>query len=109
MVRAAADVVRGHQSPDPRAAFYTEETRVLGAKQDADRTPYLLDLDLRLRTFDEMGVDAQVITPAPGQCYYGVPPEIGIKAARTVNEGIAEIARSRPDRIPAAMGSVPLQ
>ena len=48
-----------------------------------------------MRTFDEMGVDAQVITPAPGQCYYGVPAEVGIKAARVVNEGIAEIARSR--------------
>jgi len=109
MVRAAVDVVRGHLGPDPRATFYTEETRLLGRKQDADRTPYLNDLDLRMRTFDDMGVDAQVITPAPGQCYYGVPPEIGIKAARVINEGIAEIARSRSDRIPAAMGSVPLQ
>jgi aminocarboxymuconate-semialdehyde decarboxylase len=109
MVPAASDVVRSHQTPDPRAAFYTEETRILTRKQDADRTPYLTDLELRMRTFDDMGVDAQVITPAPGQCYYGVPAEIGIKAARVVNEGMAEIVRSSPDRIPAAMGSVPLQ
>ena len=109
LVPAAADVVRGHLTPDPRAEFYSEETRILGRKQDADRTPFLTDLERRMRTFDEMGVDAQVITPAPNQCYYGVPREIGLKAARVVNEGIAEIARSRPDRIPAAMGSVPLQ
>ena len=109
MVPAAVEVVRGHLHPDPRATFYTEETRVLGRKQDADRTPYLKDLELRLRTFDDMGVDAQVITPAPGQCYYSVPAEVGIKAARVINEGMAEIAHSCPDRIPAAMGSVPLQ
>jgi aminocarboxymuconate-semialdehyde decarboxylase len=109
MVPAAADLARPHLSPDPRAAFYTEETRVLGRKQDADRTPYLTDLDRRFRLFDEMGVDAQVISPAPNQCYYNVPTKVGIQAARAVNEGIAEIARSRSDRIPAAMGSVPLQ
>ena len=109
MVPAAADIVAGHLTPDPRAAFYTEETRILTRKQDADRTPNLVDLDLRMRDFDAMGLDAQVITPAPGQCYYNVPAEIGIKAARCVNEGIAEIARSRADRIPAAMGSVALQ
>ncbi len=109
MVPAAADIVAGHLTPDPRGAFYTEETRILTRKQDADRTPNLVDLDLRMRDFDAMGLDAQVITPAPGQCYYNVPAEIGIKAARCVNEGIAEIARFRADRIPAAMGSVALQ
>jgi len=108
-VPAAAAIVKGHQTPDPRGAFYTEETRLLGRKQNADRMPNLLDLDLRMRDFDAMGVDAQVISPAPAQCYYYVPAEVGMKAARAVNEGIAEIARSRSDRIPAAMGSVALQ
>jgi aminocarboxymuconate-semialdehyde decarboxylase len=108
-VPEAIEVVREHLSADPRATFYTEETRVLGRKQTTDRTPYLIDLDLRMRTFDDMGVDAQVISPAPAQCYYHVPPDIGMKAARVVNEGIAEIARSAADRIPTAMGSVALQ
>ena len=65
MVPAAAEVVHGHRPPDPRAAFYTEETRALGRKQDADRTPYLTDLERRMKVFDDMGVDAQVISPAP--------------------------------------------
>ena len=69
MVPAAAEVVKGHLTPDPRAAHYTEETRILTRKQDEDRTPNLTDLDLRMRDFDAMGLDAQVITPAPGQCY----------------------------------------
>lgn len=109
MVQAAADLVKDHLIPDPRGAFYTEETRFLTRKQDADRTPNLLDLDLRMRDFDAMGLDAQVISPAPPQCYYNVPAEIGVQAARLVNEGIAAIAKARSDRIPAAMGSVPMQ
>jgi aminocarboxymuconate-semialdehyde decarboxylase len=108
-VPAAADLVRPHLKPDPRAAVYTEETRILGRKQDEDRTPNLTDLALRMRDFDAMGLDAQVVSPAPPQCYYAVPPEIGIKAARLVNEGVAAIAARQRDRIPAAMGSVPLQ
>jgi aminocarboxymuconate-semialdehyde decarboxylase len=62
-----------------------------------------------MRDFDAMGLDAQVISPAPGQCFYGVSSEVGIPAARVVNEGIAAIAAGMPKRIPAAMGSVPLQ
>jgi aminocarboxymuconate-semialdehyde decarboxylase len=108
-VPAAADLVRPHLLPDPRASVYTEETRILTRRQDADRTPHLTDLALRMRDFDAMGLDAQVISPAPGQCYYGVPPEIGIQAARMINEGVAAIAARLPDRIPAALGSVALQ
>jgi aminocarboxymuconate-semialdehyde decarboxylase len=108
-VQAAADFAKPYLKPDPRAQFYTEETRILGRKQDADRTPNLLDLTLRMKDFDEMGLDAQVITPAPGQCYYQLPAEVAVQAARLVNDGIAAIAAEKPDRIPAAMGTVPLQ
>jgi aminocarboxymuconate-semialdehyde decarboxylase len=108
-VPAAAAFVRPHLKPDPRAQFYTEETRILTRKQDEDRTPNLTDLALRMKDFDAMGLDAQVITPAPGQCYYQVPPEIGVQSSRIVNDGIAAIAAEMPDRIPAAMGTVPMQ
>jgi aminocarboxymuconate-semialdehyde decarboxylase len=81
-VPAAAGFARPHQTPDPRASTYTEETRILTRKQDEDRTPNLVDLALRMRDFDAMGVDAQVISPAPAQCYYAVPPDIGIQAGR---------------------------
>jgi aminocarboxymuconate-semialdehyde decarboxylase len=109
LVPAAATRVRPHQTPDPRTAVYAEETRILSRQQDDDRTLNLVDLALRMRDFDAMGVDAQVISPAPAQCYYDVPAEIGIEAARMVNEGVATIAARMPERIPAAIGSVPLQ
>jgi aminocarboxymuconate-semialdehyde decarboxylase len=109
LVPAAATRVRPHQTPDPRTAVYAEETRILSRQQDDDRTLNLVDLALRMRDFDAMGVDTQVISPAPAQCYYDVPAEIGIEAARMVNEGVATIAARMPERIPAAIGSVPLQ
>src|ERR1700744_1861504 len=108
-IPAAADHVRPHLQPDPRTGLYSEETRILARKQDEDRMPNLTDLALRMRDFDAMGVDAQVMSPAPPQCYYAVPPEIGIKAARLVNEGVAAIAAKQRDRIPPAMGWGPLQ
>lgn len=108
-VPAAADCVRPHQKPDPRSSVYTEDTRILTRKQDEDRTPNLTELALRMRDFDAMGLDAQVISPAPAQCYYAVPPEVGIKAARLVNEGVAQIVAKAHDRIPAGLGSVPMQ
>nr|WP_294520147.1 amidohydrolase family protein [uncultured Rhodopila sp.] len=109
LVPAAADFVRPHQQPDSRSGVYTQETRVLAARQDADRLPNLTELSSRMRDFAAMGIDAQVISPAPAQCYYDVPPEIGVQAARIVNEGIAAIAGEAGDAIPAALGTVPLQ
>jgi aminocarboxymuconate-semialdehyde decarboxylase len=109
LVPAAAAFVGPHQTSDPRTAVYSEDTRILSRQQDEDRTPNLVDLALRMRDFDGMGVDAQVISPAPMQCYYSVPAEVGIEAARLVNDGVATIAARMPDRVPAAMGSVPLQ
>jgi aminocarboxymuconate-semialdehyde decarboxylase len=107
-VQAAADFARPHVPTDPRGKMLTEETQFLTRKQDSDRTPNLLDLGLRMRDFAQMGLDAQVISPAPGLCHYTVPPDIGVKVARMVNEGIAEIMAQDQARIPAAMGSVPL-
>ncbi len=85
-----------HIAPDPNSGIYPEETRILTRMQDEQRTPNMIDLNLRMRDFDAMGIDAQVISPAPVQCYYTVPPETGVRAARMVNEGIAAIAAKSP-------------
>jgi aminocarboxymuconate-semialdehyde decarboxylase len=108
-IPAAAEFAKPFLKPDPRAAVYTEETRILTRTQDQDRTPNLTELPLRMRDFDAMGLDAQIISPAPPQCYHTIPAEEGIKAARLVNDGIAAVAAEMPKRIPAAMGTVPLQ
>lgn len=75
LVPEAAAIAKPHMASDPSSGVYTEETRILTQMQDKDRTPNLTDLDLPMRDFDAMGIDAQVISPALGQCYYTVPPE----------------------------------
>jgi aminocarboxymuconate-semialdehyde decarboxylase len=60
-VQAAATYARSHRTQDPRASVYTEETRILTRRQDEDRTPNLVDLALRMRDFDAMGLDARGI------------------------------------------------
>ena len=68
-VQAAADLARPHVPSDPRGKLLTEETRFLTRKQDTDRTPNLIDLGLRMRDFEATGLDAQVVSPAPGLCH----------------------------------------
>jgi aminocarboxymuconate-semialdehyde decarboxylase len=92
----------------PLSHFATPNTQALNRKQEADRRPQLTDPEARLADMDATGVDMQIVMPPPSQCYYTVPPEIGIKAARMVNDGIAEFVSRRPDRF-AALGTVPMQ
>jgi aminocarboxymuconate-semialdehyde decarboxylase len=54
-----------------------------------------------------MGLDMQVIKPPPPQCYYALPVDIAVEAARIVNDGIAEFVAQKPDRL-KGFGSVPM-
>jgi aminocarboxymuconate-semialdehyde decarboxylase len=63
--------------------------------------------DERLADLDAMGIDLQLVMCPPPQCYYAVPLEIAVKAARIVNDGVAAYVASRPDRF-VALGTVPM-
>lgn len=108
VVEAAAEFARPHLLPDPRMQFYTEETRELTRRQDEERCRHLTGLDQRLRDLDAMGIDVQLVSPAPPQCGYSVSPEIAVAAARLVNDGVAAFVARKPDRL-VALGTVPLQ
>jgi aminocarboxymuconate-semialdehyde decarboxylase len=107
LVREAAEFVRSHLPADPNALLEAEATRELNRQQAIDRFPHLTDLNRRLSDMDSMGIDKQIVAPAPNQCYYTVAPDIGVKAARMVNDGVAEFTTLRPDRL-APLGTVPL-
>ena len=92
----------------PLAHFATDNTKALNRKQDADRRPNMLDLDVRLADMDAAGVDIQVIMPPPPQCTYTVPLDLAVKAARIVNAGLATFAAQKPERF-TAIGTVPMQ
>ncbi|MEP9377326.1 amidohydrolase family protein [Aquabacter sp. CN5-332] len=109
-VPAAAKVVEGHLdiSTIPLAKYGTAETKALNQKQDKDRTSRMTQYDERLADLDAAGIDKQLIMPTPGQCYTTVKADIAGKAARVVNDGLAEYVAGRPDRF-VALGTVPLQ
>jgi aminocarboxymuconate-semialdehyde decarboxylase len=108
-VPAAAAFVKPHLDPmtNPLVLHATAETRALNQKQEADIRERITSHDRRLTELDAMGVDFQLVMPPPPQCYYTVPVEIAVEAARMVNDGIAEFVGKRPDRF-AGLGSVPM-
>jgi aminocarboxymuconate-semialdehyde decarboxylase len=108
-VPAAAEYVKPHldAAANPLAAFATPETKELGQRQDADRRSRMVELDERLADLDAMGIDRQLVMPPPPQCYYTVPVEVAVKAARMVNDGVAEYVARKADRF-VALGSVPM-
>ncbi len=109
-VPAAAELVKPHLDPAtvPLDHFASAETKEINRKQMADRGSRFVTHDERLADMDEMGIDIQVVMPPPPQCTYTVPVDIGVKAARMVNEGIAEFVAARPDRF-VGFGTVPMQ
>jgi aminocarboxymuconate-semialdehyde decarboxylase len=113
-VPAANAIVQPHLDPStiPLAHFSTPETTRINEQQQADRRARITGLDgglaERLRDLDEMGIDLQLVMPPPPQLYFTVPVEVGVKAMRIVNDGIAEYVARTPDRF-VALGGVPLQ
>jgi aminocarboxymuconate-semialdehyde decarboxylase len=65
-------------------------------------------LEPRLRDMDRQGVDMQVISPIPMLSCYWAPPQAGQAVARFLNQHIADLVATNPERF-AGMGTVPLQ
>src|SRR5258708_2527708 len=65
-------------------------------------------IDLSLFDLDRMGIDIQVVAPAPGQCYYSIDPKIAEAAHRLANEGVVEYCSRKSDRF-VGLGVVTLQ
>src|SRR5262245_503448 len=85
-------------SPDrePAARFSNELTRTTNQKQMENVRVSLTSVEQRLRDMDKMGVDVQAISCSPFQFKYSLDPELGQKAARAINEHLAEIVRKHP-------------
>jgi len=105
----AAAFVKPHLDPAtiPLAHFADAGTKALSARQEEDIRARITQYDERLSDMDAMGVDMQLILPPPNQCCYTVPLDIAVKAARMVNDGLAQYVAKKPDRF-VALGTVPL-
>ncbi|GGF78125.1 amidohydrolase [Azorhizobium oxalatiphilum] len=67
-----------------------------------------IDVGAKLKAMDRKGIDLSVVSTAPPMFYYWAPAELALKAARNVNDGIAEMVAQAPDRL-RGMASVPMQ
>jgi aminocarboxymuconate-semialdehyde decarboxylase len=105
----AAELVKPHLDPAtiPLINFAAPETKAINARQDSDRRGVMTGHEERLADLDAMGIDLQVVMCPPAQCYYTVPLDIAVKAARIINDGVAAYAATRPDRF-VALGTVPM-
>ena len=106
----AAEIALPHLKAaiDPLVQQSISETQKLMAKQEADTREPIGPTGLRFKAMDDMGVDIQLICPAPPNIYYTIPVEAGVQAARALNDGIAEYVGKHSDRL-VALGGVPLQ
>jgi aminocarboxymuconate-semialdehyde decarboxylase len=93
---------------EPSVTFANALTREVNIKQIRDRGSKLSSIETRLKDMDRMGIDMQAVSPAPNQTYYWTDPELGVELSRMVNDRLAEIVASRPERF-VALGTVPLQ
>jgi aminocarboxymuconate-semialdehyde decarboxylase len=62
----------------------------------------------RLAIMDEVGVDVQILSVLPPFFRYELEGETGLEAARAINDDIAELCRTWPDRF-IGLATLPLQ
>ncbi len=93
---------------DPSVRFANALTREVNVKQVRDRAAMLSTIETRLKDMDRMGIDIQAVSPSPNQTYYWAEPGFARELSRAVNERIAEIAATWPERF-VGLGTAPLQ
>jgi aminocarboxymuconate-semialdehyde decarboxylase len=98
LVPEAAAFAAAHLAQSATSSFSDPLGREINAAQERDRQPMMLEIDRRLADMDLMGVDIQLVAPAPMQCYYPLDQAEASTAHRLVNEGVAEFVSRRPDR-----------
>ena len=86
---------------DPRTIERQKQLRI-----ELDRK--LTSVEQRLADMGRMGVDVQAISTSPMQYYYGLDPDLGRQTSRIINQRLAGIVASHPDRF-VGLGTVPLQ
>jgi aminocarboxymuconate-semialdehyde decarboxylase len=90
------------------ARYTTDATSQVNRAQRERVRGKLTSVSERLADLDAMGIDVAVLSPAPPQYHYGIPPDAGREVARLVNDRIAATVAERPDRF-VGLGTVPLQ
>ena len=70
--------------------------------------PNQYDERMLLAAMDVRRLDAAAVSPPPELLLYWAPPDVGDRIARTMNDGLAQLARSYPDRF-LPLATLPMQ
>lgn len=66
------------------------------------------DPEAKLESMDRKGIDISVISPAPPTFYYWADIDLALKVAQLVNDGVADMAGAKPERL-RGMATIPMQ
>ena len=110
LTEAADALVKPYFKPEsePLFRFSNAATREVNRLQALGTHDKITSVSTRLKVMDKAGIDVQAISPAPFQYYYWAEPELGRASARLINDNIAAIVASHPERF-AGLATVPLQ
>jgi len=95
-------------APDPLVQHGSQRTADRQNWQNEHIREKATSTKVRLAEMDKMGIDVQAISTSPSHYYYRIEPELCRKTSRVINERLAEIVASHPDRF-VALGTVPMQ
>ncbi len=106
----AVEFVRPHFAPERESAlrYANPLTRQILIEQNARVAGPISTAEKRLKDMDRMGIDIQAVSPGPQAYNYWLDPDLGREASRMVNDDLAALVATHPDRL-VAMGTVPLQ
>ena len=107
----AADEMLKSMSPSDTGRSMVDTsplTADINRKQQETILPKLTDPRVRLKDMDRQGIDVQAISPSPFHYNYHYDPEFTRDTSIIVNDRVAEIVASHPERF-VGMGTVPLQ
>src|SRR5712664_3832730 len=103
-------VVTGQYDPmdNPYRRDMSPESRATDAEQGKLLPRLMLDVTARREVMHRMGVDFQVIAPAPAQQHYWAGEELQVALSRVQNEDVAALVAEDPAHF-AGMGTLPMR
>ena len=103
-------LVTGHYDPmdNPYRRDMSPASRDTDAEQSKLLPRLMLDIGARREVMHRMGVDFQVIAPAPAQQHYWASEDLQLALSRVQNEDIAALAAQDPSHF-AGIGTLPMR
>ena len=108
--RGVEPLLAGRFDPmrNPYLRDMSPESRATDAEQAKIVPRLMLDLAERLAQMQRMGVDMQVVAPAPAQQHYWADDDLSVALSRVQNDDMAAFVAHDPERL-VGMGTLPMR